>query len=97
MENSSSRDDAVFQLVDTESLKVFHIKMRQQLSESSKFGEDPFLEFVSKVFLSEQVFEVILLHSVDEHLSWFEVGEQFLYIVGRTFTREKLTCRDVEK
>ena len=97
LQDGTGGHNAALQMVDAESLKVFYLKMLQELFHCRAFGEDPVVQLESKELGAEISLEQVALPTLEKHFLRGKVAQKLVHIFHAALGRKELSRTDVQK
>ena len=97
LQDGSSSDGAILQMIHAKTLQVLHVEMFQQLLARRLVCKHPVVKFEGKEPVAESLFELLLLTPFIEHFLWREIPQEFLYIVLCPFPSQEFARRDIQE
>ena len=97
LQDGSSRDDAVLQMLYAEAFQVLGLEMLQELLACRSFGKRPVIQLEGKKLASEIAFEHGFLAPLEQHFLGGEIIQKLVDVVKRSLGGQELAGRDIQK
>ena len=97
LQDSSGSYNTILEMLNPESFQIFCFKMLQQLLPGTGFGKYPIIQFKSKELTSEISLKHSAFPTFEKNLFRSKIIQQLIYVVKRSFSRQELSGRNIQK
>ena len=97
LQNSTGSNDAILQMLHSETFQILRFKVFQQLLTGSRFCKYPVVQLEREELITEITFKHQAFATFKKNLFRGKVIQQLVYIIKRSFCSKEFTGRNIEK